>query len=644
MSESRADYLRIYRQARREANANGLIVLEMGPGILRYAEDNGQDSSESEERESTTDTEPEELEEPEESSASENEMDNSCNAIDIVKWVYTCNVPMNTLQPLIRILRKTNEFHDLPDARTILKQPRQIELISKCGGDYIYLGVESGIFRLITIFPESFTNCEITFDLNIDGLPLFSSSNGQLWPTLCHVMNFQPFVVSLFYGHSKPDDVNELLNDLLLELKELENKDIIVNDDTFKLKFRAFICDAPARQMIKCITSHRGYFSCERCKTRGRNFSRPERPGRRGRPGSVYFPLRAGRLPSLRTDDEFNRFGYVRHQKAVSPIVTHGLNISCIKNFVLDVMHLVFLGVVKKMLQFYTKQPYPAKLTMAQINLLARNFAKNEHLPHEFARQPRTLRYVDRFKATEYRTFILYTGPVIMRGILSPRQYKHFLYLHIAMSVLCDENDEFRNERLDFAHQNLVCFVKHARHIFGIKFMTYNTHGLIHLVDDVRHFGCSLNNISAFPFENHLGKLKRNISQGKNPLAQLVKKVKGLERTCLDQRLNKKELKIGEHQKGEEADCFFLLRNHVAMVLTQKRMDVYKCRLFKKEDLNDFFTSPSHSKDIDIYHMRDRRPLSSVQYVHVSELETKLVPVPYINGTVLFKLRHTGYI
>ena len=65
MSESRADYLRIYRQARREANANGLIVLEMGPGILRYAEDNGQDSSESEERESTTDTEPEELEEPE---------------------------------------------------------------------------------------------------------------------------------------------------------------------------------------------------------------------------------------------------------------------------------------------------------------------------------------------------------------------------------------------------------------------------------------------------------------------------------------------------------------------------------------------------------------------------------------------------
>ena len=47
-----------------------------------------------------------------------------------------------------------------------------------------------------------------------------------------------------------------MLYDLLLELKELETKEICVNNKTFKLKLRAFICDAPARQMIKCIRSH----------------------------------------------------------------------------------------------------------------------------------------------------------------------------------------------------------------------------------------------------------------------------------------------------------------------------------------------------------------------------------------------------
>ena len=71
-----------------------------------------------------------------------------------------------------------------------------------------------------------------------------------------HDQGMTAFVVPLFYGHSKPDDVHILLYDLLLELKELETKEICVNNKTFKLKLRAFICDAPARQMIKCIRSH----------------------------------------------------------------------------------------------------------------------------------------------------------------------------------------------------------------------------------------------------------------------------------------------------------------------------------------------------------------------------------------------------
>ena len=629
----RAEYYRRYRSARREASLDGHIrLLEIGPAILRYAENNGQETySESEgmeyiETETTTtrDTETESGE----PSASENESDNL--KLEIVKWVHHGNVPLNHLKPLIKILRKTNDFHDLQDARTILQLPRRVESISKCGGQYIYIGVESGISRLIKMFPKSFNNCDITFDLNIDGLPIFSSSNGQFWPTLCHVMKFQPFVVALFYGHAKPNNVDEFLNDLLQELKELENKEIIINDKTFKFNLRVFICDAPARQMIKCIRSHRSYYSCERCKIPGRLSGK-----------SVFYPLPA-RLPDLRTDAQFNRCAYVRHQKAMSPLVTHGLNISCIKDIVLDVMHLVYLGVVKKLLQLYCNSSI---LTRAQKAGIERNFAKIKRLPQEFARQQRTMKYVDRFKATEYRTFLLYTGPVILRGVLSAQQYKHFLFLSIAMSVLCDEDDEYRNAQLEFAHDNLMCFVKYADVIFGEKFMTYNTHGLIHLVDDVRNFNCPIDDISAFPFENHLGKLKRSVRQGKNPIAQLVKRIKGLEITCLDQSLFKKEMKIGQQGNGEKenADSFFLLRNHLAIVV-KKKSERYKCHLFEKDDLTNFFTSPCDSKELDIYHLRDRRPPYSVRYVHASELKTKMVPVPYIDGIALFKLRHTGYI
>ena len=343
----------------------------------------------------------------------------------------------------------------------------------------------------------------------------------------------------------------------------------------------------------------------------------------------------------MRNDAQFNSFHYEKkHQKELSPLVVQGLNISCINDFVLDSMHMVFLGVVKKMLKSYLTYGYPCSLSRKNQALLDNKFKQIKRLPQEFARQQRSLQYVDRFKATELRTFILYTGPVIMKGILKADHYKHFLFLTIAMSVLF-EDAEFRNENLDFALQNLLCFVKYAPFIFGITFMTYNTHSLIHLVDDVERFGCSLNEISAFFYENHLRKLKPCIKKGNNPIAHLVKKIKGLENSNLDQRLFKKEMKIGQQQIGKEkADSFFLLRDHVAIVVRKKTEETYKCVLFEKDNLENFFIHPSESKHINIYYLRDATPFSERE-VHVSELKTKMVALRHGMGKVLIKFRHT---
>ena len=49
-------------------------------------------------------------------------------------------------------------------------------------------------------------------------------------------------------------------------------------------------------------------------------------------------------------------------------------------------------------------------------------------------------------------------------------------------------------------------------------------HGVTHLANDVNNFGC-LDKLSAFPFENYLGCLKRLVRQPTFPLVQVIKRL-----------------------------------------------------------------------------------------------------------------------
>ena len=46
--------------------------------------------------------------------------------------------------------------------------------MEKCGGHYIYLGIESGLLKILTQNIRQFANNdELLLDFNIDGIPLF---------------------------------------------------------------------------------------------------------------------------------------------------------------------------------------------------------------------------------------------------------------------------------------------------------------------------------------------------------------------------------------------------------------------------------------------------------------------------------------
>lgn len=120
-----------------------------------------------------------------------------------------------------------------------------------------------------------------------------------------------------------------------------------------------------------------------------------------------------------------------------------------------------------------------------------------------------------RWKATEYRQFLLYTGPVALLNVLASPVYNNFMLLYFAISILACPN--LCVIFCDFAKTLLVSFVEHFGQFYGRENLGYNVHGLIRLSDDVKEHGQCLDNISGFPYENYLWKNKENYPQRSVP-------------------------------------------------------------------------------------------------------------------------------
>ena len=96
-------------------------------------------------------------------------------------WAIKYNCNRDCTNDLLKILREKG--HDLPkDCRSLFNTPRIVKYKEKCGENYLYLGIMSGVVQILDSI--SLKVNEISLDVNIDGLPLFKSSKLQLWPIL----------------------------------------------------------------------------------------------------------------------------------------------------------------------------------------------------------------------------------------------------------------------------------------------------------------------------------------------------------------------------------------------------------------------------------------------------------------------------
>ncbi|KAK3929625.1 Deoxyguanosinetriphosphate triphosphohydrolase-like protein [Frankliniella fusca] len=331
----------------------------------------------------------------------------------------------------------------------------------------------------------------------------------------------------VYHGNGKPNDSHTFLRDFVDEVTVL-SEGVTVNETLVPVTVSCAICDAPAKSFLLNVMGHNAALGCTKCQTNGKMF------GRRMAYTSMQDPLR--------TDESFRNKDQAAFHKGDS-ILTEIPHFGPVSNCVLDYMHLVLLGTLRKIMYMWIGGPLKVRLSAATIERISQKLVSvSAWTPLEFARRPRSLKFVKRFKATELRLILFYVGIAVFKTELREEIYQHFLVLHATMYMLARSSC---SENLADIQELLLFWVQSFKRLYGKEYVSHNIHGLLHVTSDVEKYG-PLDAYSAFKFENFLQILKKMIRKGEKPLQQLVRRFMEAEQSGL---LNGK---LWEHENISE--------------------------------------------------------------------------------------------
>jgi hypothetical protein len=256
-----------------------------------------------------------------------------------------------------------------------------IEQVDKNGDcEYAHIGLDVGLRHLTRgLHYRDIPDGELHVWLYADGVTKFDNpeKKKEFWPLLCRISNV-PYIedelvtVGVYYGSVKPTGA-ELLKHFVADLKQLYKRDLILSSDDgitdsegddddrdvdehrrplkVKVILHRVIADAPARAMLKCIVGHTGFFSCERCEHRGYRYC-----------FTTVFTRKQASCGEfqLRSDKRFRDLEQSGHHQKnrLCEFTKHDefKKIDMIQLFPIDTMHAIYLGTVKRLLYFLTRQ------------------------------------------------------------------------------------------------------------------------------------------------------------------------------------------------------------------------------------------------------------------------------------------------
>lgn len=409
--------------------------------------------------------------------------------------------------------------------------------------------------------------------------------------------------------------------------------------------------DSPARADFCKIKGHGSWQGCPLCKFTERvagqkqvNVPEPSQSCENGKrkKEKVVYSNTVG--PIQRTDETYSNRLHPEHHKPGyigKRSVLEMMGFRMISQFPLDPMHIIDLGVVLKILKFLIKmQKLPGHVI--DIDQISERIIQFKiFCPSDFARDIRSLDYVDKFKATELRQFLYYGSIVFLKDLVDDFIYEHWLLLHVAIRLLAC--DTLTADNIDVAEVLLKRFVDEFPTIYGRDTVSYVVHVLMHIPYYSRLYG-SLDKFSCYKHENYIQKLKGYLGNAHRTLQQIVNRMEEEDFYNIDSyttpEFNNTEISCSERDSfvafkvdGKIIPC------RVVGIFEQELTKYFAVR--RCLNIKNFYTSPIDSSEIGevTYDSLDH----TIEHFKTSDVVYKYCRIPYQSVFVLIPVLHTCF-
>ncbi|XP_061502830.1 uncharacterized protein LOC133391667 [Anopheles gambiae] len=473
-------------------------------------------------------------------------------------WALARSESHASLKSLLKYLRANTDLRVPKDPRTLLRTRRNPAILSSIGnGKFWYNGIRHCLtseMRKHTAVPQT-----LQYDLNIDGLPLHTRSKTQFWPILLKIVD-QPdwpvMIVAIYCGPTKPESNELYLRQLVDEINLLSSTGLMVGENAITLKLRAIIADTPARAFIKGVQGHTGRHSCLKCCCEGESVSQR----------MVFLDTSAAK----RTHKGFLDGDYILHCTGSTPLIDLDEFDIILDMIVVDRLHQIDIGLTKKLLHiWYMGVLKEWKRWNRQQREEFKQRLLKQKLPFETNQKMRPIDDLAYWKGSDCKTFLHYVAPVVLEGLLSEQEYKHFMLYFCAITIFSSTEHK---EHWKAAGTMLKTFVETFADVYHKKAVTSNVHSLIHLEEEVERFG-PLDYHSTYAYERKLGNIKNRLIR--------------INYRCLEQairRISEFENFTGAQQNDQPfRQPFYTQRGQTITMNVRKNLKL------RNDDVNDLF-------------------------------------------------------